>query len=87
MMFDWLRWKLLGLLWPGPHASVGRCANRVWHTVRRGPIEATLTFRDTRQEDGYSREELVAMLETVRRHEALQGWHVPDDRGGARERR
>jgi len=38
----------------------------------------TVTYRDTRQEDGYSREELLAMLETVRRHEALQGWKVPE---------
>lgn len=73
-----LRWKLISLLWPGKSASRGSCANRVWHVVQRGPIEATLTFRDTRQEDGYSREELVVMLRTVRVHEAKQGWKVPE---------
>jgi hypothetical protein len=75
---DWLRWYLIGWLWPGRLASRGVCANRAWHVVKRGPIEATLIFRDTRQPDDYSREELVAMLETVRRHEKLQGWRVPE---------
>lgn len=83
---EWLRWKLMALLWPGRQASVGRCANRVWHVVRRGPIEAKLTFRDTRLADGYSREELLEMLETVRKHETLQGWRCPEpsavSRGG-----
>lgn len=77
-IMDRLRWKLIGLLWPGGAASRGRCANRVWHVVRRGPIEVTLTFRDTRQPDGYERTELLEMLRTVREHEAVQGWRVPE---------
>ena len=73
-----IRWWAIGVLWPGRYAARGTCANRVWHVVRRGPIEATLTFRDTRRDDGYSREELVSMLNTIRKQERIMGWRVPE---------
>jgi hypothetical protein len=66
-------------LWPNrPLSSSGSCANRRWWKTMSGPIEITLTYRDTRQEDGYSREELLQMLNEVRKHEAKQGWKVPE---------
>lgn len=54
------------------------CANRVEIHSRFGATEVTVTFRDTTQPDGYSREELVEMLALVRHHERLQGWKVPE---------
>ena len=54
------------------------CANRHVLVNRFGPIEVTTTFRDTRKPDGYSREELVEMLQLIRRHEALQKWRAPE---------
>jgi hypothetical protein len=76
MMF-WLRWKLIVWLWPTPNA-VGACANRFWRRLVHDDTEITLTFRRLYQPDGYSREELLEMLRTVREHEAIQGWKVPE---------
>ena len=38
----------------------------------------TIVVRDTREPDGYSREELMEMLKTIREQEDLQGWKVPE---------
>lgn len=56
----------------------GSCANRTWSTVTVAGFEITLTMRNLGDVDGYSREELAEMLRTVRLHERLQGWKVPD---------
>lgn len=77
-----LRLYLLDLLWGGKHASTGSCANRKWQVRTFGPVEVTLTFRHTSMPDAYSREELLEMLDTVRKHEAIQGWKVPEPTGG-----
>lgn len=69
---------LIDLLWGAKYSSFGSCANRKWQIRRFGPIEATLTMRDTSKPDAYSREELLEMLATVRKHEAIQGWKVPE---------
>lgn len=57
----------------------GTCANRVWTTLDIGnKLEITVVWRDKRQEDGYSRTELLKMLREVRKHEAIQNWKVPE---------
>lgn len=76
---NWLRAKLLWLLWPAKgNEGFGMCANRRYRRVMMGHYEVTITYRDTSQPDGYERTELLKMLETVRKHEALQGWKVPE---------
>jgi hypothetical protein len=78
-MIAWLRLKFVQLFWPSTAMrETGACANRKWYRGMAGPIEVTVTYRDTRQPNGYSREELLGMLENVRRHEAIQGWKVPE---------
>lgn len=80
---SWLRLRLLALLWPtspGAFSAYHKCANRWTRKMMIGPIELTITHRDTRDPDGYSREELVVMLETIRKHEAIMGWKVPEPR-------
>jgi hypothetical protein len=79
------RWKKLLLrafaaVWPGDdnRDSVGACANRRWRRFMSGPVEVTITYRDTRRPDGYSREELVEMLKTIREQEKMMGWKVPE---------
>lgn len=59
----------------------GRCANRKWRKAYLGHVEVTITQRDLWKPDGYSREELLNMLWTVREHEAQQGWRVPEPMG------
>lgn len=54
------------------------CANRRTRTWLLGEHELTFTWRDTRQPDGYSREELYRMLKLVRDHEHLQEWRCPE---------
>jgi hypothetical protein len=75
---SWLRLKLLAWLWAPGAQSSGACANRRWWRRMIGPCEVTITMRHTGGPDGYSREELIDMLAEVRKHEALQGWRVPD---------
>lgn len=75
--WDRIRWWLISRLMPKPHLTHS-CANRKSFEYASGPIVMTVAFRDTRREDGYSREELMTMLATVRTHEALQGWKVPE---------
>lgn len=75
-----LRLRLLWLLLGRRSASVGACANRSWMKRMFGPLEVTITTRRTDAPDGYSREELLEMLQRVREHEASQGWRVPDER-------
>jgi hypothetical protein len=56
----------------------GACANRILYTCWFGPLEMSIVIRNTREPDGYSREELVAMLDLVRKYEKKQGWTVPE---------
>lgn len=72
--------RLFSVLWiRGPKGgSVGACANRRWHRFMSGPVEVTIAYRDTRLPDGYERTELLQMLHDVRKHEASQGWKVPE---------
>lgn len=72
--------RAFSAIWPDgdPGGSSGSCANRRYRQFMSGPFEVTITYRDTREPDGYSREELLEMLETVRKHEASQGWKVPE---------
>lgn len=80
-LFERARIKVLEMLWGvawGEQGSSHACGNRVWSRRYVGPIEFTLTMRDTRQADQYSREEIVEMLETVRREEARMCWRAPD---------
>ena len=70
------RWRLMVWLWPKKYRGVGH-SNRLWWVAMMGPIEVKLTYRDTRQEDGYSREELIEMLRVIRESERHMGWKVP----------
>ena len=65
------------MLWPG-HTSWGICGNRIWLRSPFGLLDVTLTIRDTTIPDAYSREELLEMVQTVRRHEKIQEWKVPE---------
>lgn len=58
--------------------SVGIVANRWERSLQLGDLDMTLVVRDAGQADGYSREELVAMLATIREQEKLLGWKVPE---------
>lgn len=58
--------------------SVRRCANRTTFTLADESVEYTLTVRDKREPDNYSREEIYAMLRTVRSAERIQQWHCPE---------
>jgi hypothetical protein len=74
-----LRWKIMAWLWPKkPPSATGGCANRKWWVAFAGPIEVKLTYRDTRQPNAYSREELVEMLRAIRENEKWMGWKVPE---------
>ena len=72
-VLDWL-WGLCG----GKVTSSGACANRKWSVRKVGPVEFTFSVRHTGLPDGYSREELTAMLQMVRRSERAMGWKAPD---------
>ena len=72
----WWLW-VIALVWPS-RTSAGVCGNRAWQTAMLGTLEVSLTLRETSVSDGYSREELLEMLQTVRRHEKIQGWKVPE---------
>ena len=80
----WRAWWLWRVLWAlhrvrledGESSLV--CANRNRRTFRVWNYEVALVFRNTDRPDGYSREELVGMLEEVRRHERRQGWRVSE---------
>jgi hypothetical protein len=77
----WLWYKLLrfALRRAGP-TSTFSCANRYETTHAFGPLEVRVVTRDTREPDGYCREELLQMLRLVRSEEARQGWKVPEPR-------
>ena len=76
----WLR----AFIWLVRHApppirrSVAFVGNRTTWTLTTGVQEWTTCSRRTNQPDAYTREELVEMLETIRKHEAVQGWRVPE---------
>lgn len=76
-MFRNIRFSLARLLLGRPY-SVGMCGNRMWEVRQFGGLELTVTLRNTLEPDGYSREELVEMLERVRRHETRMGWRAPE---------
>lgn len=76
-------WYLRLLFWlvrraPSTSGSISICANRYTVASRIGPHEVTTEFKDTRKPDGYERTELLRMLQKIRKHEAIQGWKVPD---------
>lgn len=56
----------------------GTCANRWWATSVADDLQYTMVCRDTSQPDGYSREELVKMLQIIREQEKIMGWKVPE---------
>lgn len=56
----------------------GRTGNRFYKKGMLGPIEVTITDRDTREPDGYSREELLRMLQLIRSEEERHQWKVPE---------
>lgn len=58
--------------------SVSRCANRTTFTLADDSVEYTLVVRDKREPDDYSREEVYAMLRTVRRAERRSVWQCPE---------
>lgn len=72
----WYR-ALMWLLRRGQYGWA-RCANRYEITHHCGPLVVVTTIQDTREEDGYSREELYRMLRLIRQHEELQEWKVPE---------
>jgi len=73
----WLR-VLLFAIRRGALYQLGSCSNRTWHAALFDSVEVKLTTRKLWEPDGYSREELLLMLHTVREHEAKQGWSVPE---------
>lgn len=83
---DRLHLWLLKVIFPKKTWSTDVCANRVtWKTRIGTHAEATLIIRHLGLPDGYSREELVEMLRTVRLHEMLSGWRTPEPSGWTRE--
>lgn len=58
--------------------SVARSANRTTFTLADDSIEYALVVRDKREPDNHSREELYAMLRTVRACERIQNWQCPE---------
>jgi hypothetical protein len=61
-----------------PSQEYSLCANRRTSRVTFGPIEVTITCRDTREPDGYERTELYRMLHLIRSEEIRQNWKVPE---------
>lgn len=61
--------------------SKGSVGNRFIEVTMIGPLEVTITCRDTRREDGYSREELYSMLRLIRKEEVRHEWKVPEPEG------
>lgn len=62
--------------WRGTRAL--RCGRRMVSTFVVGGTEYTVTSRELRHPDHYSREELLAMLAIVRREEQRMRWRCPD---------
>jgi hypothetical protein len=58
--------------------SVFKCANRSIFTYRYQNFEMKVTFRDLDKPEGYSRVELLQMLQLIRAQEAKQNWKVPE---------
>jgi hypothetical protein len=80
-LWSWYRALRFVLRRVGPTSALA-CANRFERTYAFGPVEVRVVERDTREPDGYSREELCQMLWLVRSEEASQGWRVPEPRVG-----
>jgi len=59
-------------------SSWGSCGQRYESSLTIGGRRLFVQVRHLDQPDRYSREELVRMLETVRKAEADQGWKCPD---------
>lgn len=94
----WFWYKMLRAISRRRGRGWKSCANRHETRCDFGRLEVTITIRDKRKPDGYSREELCEMLALVRRHEKLQDWRVPEAgseedldyvilKNGSRERR
>ena len=59
--------------------SVHRACNRLEITIKRNNnTEIKIIIKDMSQEDRYTREELVRMLEIIRTEENIQNWKVPE---------
>jgi hypothetical protein len=54
------------------------CANRCTVTCNVRGLVLALQVKNTRGRDGYSREELIEMLQLIRKHERQLGWKVPE---------
>lgn len=74
-------WLFAYLLRRGPVRTEGFVGNRHTWKGTTGPVEIEVVIRDTRQPDGYSREELYQLLKLIRREEKRSEWKVPDDDG------
>lgn len=74
-----LLWKLIMLA-----VRIGPWDRRKWVTNRAhldckvGDIQVSICLRDTAKPDGYSREELIAMLREIRAEERRTGWKAPE---------
>jgi len=75
MLWFWLFRKSLRHL---AYVQMGACANRYTKQFNVNNLEYTVVCRVTNEPDGYSREELYRMLQTIRKHEAIQKWKVPE---------
>lgn len=71
----WFFRKLLGCA-PWTHSS--SVGNRYAGSGVFGCFEVMLVLRDLRKPSDYSREELYAMLRTIRHEETVQRWKVPE---------
>lgn len=66
------------VLWRVPARQIHSVGNRFERRMMLGKFEVTITYRNTHEPDGYSREELYGMLRTIRREEKRHEWKVPE---------
>lgn len=77
---EWIDYLWLCIV-TSPRGSIKKTTvvgNRSIYTGQVGPFEVTTTFRNTKEEDGYSREELYSLLKLIRREEERHQWKVPE---------
>jgi len=74
----WKAWIWYKILMKAPCRYGTHVANRTIRRDNLAHLECTITLRDIRKPDGYSREELYQMLGLIRLHEELQNWKVPE---------
>jgi len=58
--------------------SASWCGARYTQGFEATFYEVTVIFRDTSMDNHYSREELVKMLDLIRKEEKFQNWKVPE---------